>query len=128
MAAGKQPDAQDVVELFRPVGQGELDLIIASGYSAFPPRFFHQPIFYPVLNEEYAVQIARDWNTRDEVSGFVGYVTKFSVKSDYLAQYEVQTVGASIHREYWIPSEELDGFNANIVGPISVIHEFRPPA
>jgi len=126
MAAGKQPEQQDVVELFRPVGQGELDLIAASGYKAFPPRFFHQPIFYPVLNEEYAIQIARDWNTRDEVSGYVGYVTKFFVKAEYLARYDIQTVGGSIHQEYWIPSEELDEFNANIVGSISVIQEFRP--
>ena len=48
--------------LYRPVGTEELDLIRASGFSAFPPRLPEQPIFYPVLTEEYAVQIARDWN------------------------------------------------------------------
>ena len=50
--------------LFRPVGQRELELIAEASYRAFPPRLPGQPIFYPVLNEEYATQIARDWNTR----------------------------------------------------------------
>jgi len=103
----------------------ELDLIALSGYRAFPPRLAHQPIFYPVLNEEYAVQIARDWNTKDVNSGFVGYVTRFSVNAEYLAKFEVQTVGGAIHREYWIPAEEMDAFNGNIVGEIAVIAEFR---
>lgn len=65
--------------LFRPIGQKELDLIAASSYTAFPPRLAYQPFFYPVLNEAYAVQIARDWNTKDQASGYVGYVTKFRV-------------------------------------------------
>jgi hypothetical protein len=54
-----------------------------------------------VLNEEYATQIARDWNTKDAASGYVGYVTKFDVDVDFLAQYEVQTVGVGgLHEEY----------------------------
>src|SRR5271165_2552209 len=98
--------------LFRPVGQKELDLIRENQFLAFPPRLFWQPIFYPVLNEEYATSIARDWNTKDEASGYVGYVTKFHVRTDYLSRYDVQTVGSSIHKEYWIPAEHLDEFNA----------------
>ncbi|MEP0852893.1 MULTISPECIES: hypothetical protein [Cyanophyceae] len=47
-------------------------LIAESGYTAFPPRLPYQPIFYPVLTEAYAVQIARDWNTKDAASGYVG--------------------------------------------------------
>jgi hypothetical protein len=47
----------------------------------FPPRLAHQPIFYPVTNAEYARQIARDWNTHDEKSGFAGFVTAFSIDS-----------------------------------------------
>lgn len=43
-------------ELFRPVGLYELRLIAAGGYRAFPPRLPTQPIFYPVLNLEYATQ------------------------------------------------------------------------
>jgi hypothetical protein len=119
------PESVDVIELFRPVGQKELDLIAEAGFRAFPPRLFHQPIFYPVLNEEYAVQIARDWNTVDSVSGYVGYVTRFAVNASFLAEFDVETVGASIHQEYWIPAERLNEFNANIVGLIEVIQEFR---
>lgn len=112
--------------LYRPVGQAELDLIAASGFTAFPPRLGHQPIFYPVLTEEYAEQIARDWDTKDPASGFVGYVTRFYVGKSYLARFEVHQVGDRQHLEYWIPAEELDDFNRHIIGEIEVIREFRP--
>ena len=96
--------------LFRPVGQKELELIRDSDFTHFPPRLAHQPIFYPVLNEEYARQIAREWNGKHNQER-VGYVTRFCVCSDYLKRYEVQTVGGSVHQEYWIPAEELARFN-----------------
>ena len=110
--------------LFRPVGQEELELIRESQFTVFPPRLPEQPIFYPVLNEEYATQIARDWNTKHGAAR-VGYVTRFNARSDYLQRYDVQTVGASTHQEYWIPAEELPEFNRNIVGSIEVIAEYR---
>ena len=110
--------------LFRPVGQEELDLIRASGFTAFPPRLPEQPIFYPVLNEAYAAQIARDWNAKyNEIKA--GYVTRFHVNSDYLSQYEVQAAGGSMYQEYWIPAQDLQEFNENIVGPIEVVAEYR---
>jgi hypothetical protein len=112
--------------LFRPVGQHELDLIAAAGFRAFPPRLPEQPIFYPVLNEAYATQIARDWNTKHNDPP-VGYVTRFEVRSDFLDRYEIQVVGGSQHSEYWIPAEELELFNRNIVGEIEVIATFRGP-
>jgi len=65
--------------LFRPVGLHELALIWDLGMRGFPPRLPHQPIFYPVINADYARQIARDWNTRDANSGFAGFVTEFAV-------------------------------------------------
>jgi len=116
------PD-KDVITLYRPVGQHELDLIEATEYKRFPARLPEQPIFYPVLNEEYAVQIARDWNAKhnDPPRGFV---TRFSVRRSFIDQYEVQTVGAALHQEYWIPAEDLDKFNENIVGSIEVIAKF----
>jgi hypothetical protein len=114
-----------VVTLFRPVGLKELELIAESGYTEFPPRLPEQPIFYPVLNEEYARQIARDWNTKYSESKR-GYVTQFHVRADYIQRYEVMTVGGSEHQEYWIPAEELGEFNRNIIGQIEVIAEFQP--
>lgn len=116
----------DTITLYRPVGQKELDLIRDSGWAAFPPRLSFQPIFYPVLTEQYAAQIARNWNTRDAASGYIGYVTRFAVDADYLSRYAVQTVGSREHQEYWIPAEDLAAFNANIVGCIEIIAEFRP--
>ena len=55
-------DPKDVVTLWRPVGPVELELIRKAGMRAFSPRLPDQPIFYPVLSEEYAIKIARDWN------------------------------------------------------------------
>jgi hypothetical protein len=112
------------ITLYRPVGRKELALIRQSGDRAFPPRLHGQPIFYPVLSEEYARQIARDWNTKDEASGYAGYVTRFRVRASFLARYPVQTVGSSVHQEYWIPAEDLEEFNQNIAGPVEVIAEF----
>jgi hypothetical protein len=112
----------ETTTLYRPVGPQELALIAAKGYREFPPRLPDQPIFYPVLNEEYARQIARDWNVRD--SG-AGYVTRFDVRREFLAKYVAQTVGAAVHKELWIPAEELAEMNRNIVGAIEVIAEYK---
>lgn len=110
--------------LYRPVGQKELDLIGASGFKEFPPRLPDQPFFYPVLNEQYATQIARDWNTRGPNSDYTGYVLRFSVEARFVDRYQVHIVGASSHREYWIPAEELAEFNSHIVGPIEIVAQF----
>ena len=89
---------------------------------AFPPRLAEQPIFYPVLTEDYAIRIARDWNVPQSGSGFV---TRFEVRWDFLERYVVQEAGGRALREYWIPAEDLESFNEAIVGPIEVVHEFR---
>tara|TARA_E500000305_G_scaffold111363_1_gene123028 strand:+ start:1153 stop:1500 length:348 start_codon:yes stop_codon:yes gene_type:complete len=112
----------DLITLWRPVGPAELRLVEESGMQAFPPRLPEQPIFYPVTTEEYAVKIARDWNV--PASG-AGFVTRFHVRKDYLDQFDVQDAGGKAHREYWIPAEDLDAFNAAIVGKIEVVQEFR---
>jgi hypothetical protein len=116
-------EAMRTVTLYRPVGPKELALLEASGWRHFPPRLPEQPIFYPVMNEEYATQIARDWNVKE--SG-AGYVTRFAVDADFVARYPVQIVGNSMHKELWVPAEELDEFNRHIVGPIEVVSRFGP--
>jgi hypothetical protein len=115
-------EAEDVVVLFRPVGANELKLIEEAGFHGFPPRLPEQPIFYPVTNQSYAEQIARDWNTR--FGSTKGFVTRFKVKRSFLDQFDRKTVGSREHEEYWIPAERLDEFNRNIVGLIEVIAEF----
>lgn len=107
--------------LFRPVGPQELKLIEASGFRSFPPRLPEQPIFYPVLNEEYAREIAQGWNVTE--SG-VGYVTQFAVDEIFVSQFPVKTVGARRHQELWVPAEQLPEFNKHIVGLIEVIATF----
>jgi hypothetical protein len=114
------------VTLWRPAGPEEIALVAASGWREWPPRLPEQPIFYPVLNEEYASFIAREWNTKDEVSGYVGYVLRFQVRTDFLSNFQVQKVGGASALEYWIPADQLSEFNSNIVGHIEQIATFRP--
>ena len=111
--------------LYRPVGPKELELMAASGFREFPPRLPEQPIFYPVLNEEYARQIARECNV--PASG-AGFVTRFAVRKDFLERYAERQVGTSVHREVWIPAEDLAEMNRNIVGLIEVVARYGTEA
>ena len=112
------------VTLWRPTGKTELDLVAQSGWKKWPPRLPEQPIFYPVLNRQYATRIAREWNVPDKG---VGFVTCFDVQKSFLERYQVQKVGGKDILEYWIPAEELDALNSNIVGCIRESAEYRGP-
>jgi hypothetical protein len=104
--------------LYRPVGLEELELIADTGFKAFPPRLPEQPIFYPVLNFEYAARIASEWNTTS--NSFAGFVTKFEIDDAYASRFDVQVVGDRTHQELWVPAEELEEFNQHIVGTITI--------
>jgi hypothetical protein len=108
-------DEEATVTLWRPIGPDELALVEAGGGTSWPPRLPEQPIFYPVLNEDYATKIARDWNVK---AGGVGYVTRFPVRKSFMDRYDVQQVGGRTILEYWMPAEDLHELNANIVGTI----------
>lgn len=114
----------DLVDLWRPTGRAELDLVAASQWRSWPPRLPDQPIFYPVANRWYATRIAREWNVPAEG---VGFVTRFSVRRDFLARYPVRQAGGREVVEHWVPAEDLDEFNANIVGAIVREAEYRGP-
>ena len=114
----------ETVAMYRPTGPRELYLVAESGYRKWPPRLPGQPIFYPVTNREYAAEIARKWNVPE--SG-VGFVTRFEVKKPFVDRYQVHTVGARHHAEWWIPAEDLEELNENIVGNIEVVEEFGNP-
>jgi len=113
---------EKTITLYRPTGPKELELVEASNYKRWPPRLPEQPIFYPVTNEDYAVQISREWNVPECGAGFV---TRFEVKAEFMSRYPIQKVGGGNHTEWWIPAEELEELNDNIVGTIDVIHEFH---
>jgi len=100
-------------------------LVKQSDFKRWPPRLPEQPIFYPVTNESYAKQIAMQWNIKD--SG-VGYVTRFEVKKSFIDRYPIQKVGGANHTEWWIPAEELEELNNNIVGSIEIVGEYRTEA
>jgi hypothetical protein len=113
------------VTLWRPAGPEEIALVEAPGWRERPPRLPEQPIFYPVLNQEYAAMIARDWNVKQSGSG---YVTWFEVRCSFLDRYQVHQVGGRTILEYWIPAADLAEFNANIVGLIEVTAEYHRSA
>lgn len=117
-----EPAVSATVTLYRPTGPEELELVRASSFKRWPPRLPDQPIFYPVTNEDYAIQIARDWNV--PASGY-GCVTRFEVDAAFMQRYPVQTVGGRGHTEWWVPAEDLEALNDHIVGRIEVIREFR---
>lgn len=114
----------NITKLYRPIGVGEYKLIKESGYTAFPPRLEWQPIFYPVTNQKYAEQIAHDWNTQDEFSGYCGLVTAFTLKTSYLEKFPIQNVGGIGHDELWVPAEELSTFNDEIINKIEIVNAF----
>lgn len=120
------PEASiDAVTLYRPTGPEELALVAASGYRRWPPRLPEQPIFYPVTNEAYAVEIARDWNVPASGQGFV---TRFQVRKAFMDGYTIHQVGAAHHTEWWVPAEALEALNDNIIGLIEVTQSFGNPS
>ena len=112
----------DTVVLFRPTGPKEIAIVAANGFKRWPPRFPNQPIFYPVTNEDYARKIALDWNVKSDGAG---YATRFEVTKPFMDRYPIQNVGAGDHTEWWIPAEDLEEMNDNIVGLIEIIAEFH---
>lgn len=56
------------------------------------------------MNEEYAIQIAKDWNVKASGSGFV---TMFEVRSEYIKKFKIHNVGGIINNELWIPAVSL---------------------
>jgi hypothetical protein len=119
MAKDEYDDA--VIILWRPTGPEEMALLRASNFKRWPPRLPGQAIFYPVLNEDYANKIALEWNV--PASG-IAYVTRFTVRKVFLDRYEVRQVGGATILEYWIPAEDLEAFNDNIVGEIELTHHY----
>ena len=111
----------DTVTLYRPTGPVEWALVEAGGNRRWPPRLPEQPIFYPVTNETYAVEIARGWNVAASGAGFV---TRFEVRKAFMDHYAIHQVGAAHHTEWWVPAEELDDLNDHIVGSIELIRRF----
>lgn len=109
------------MHLYRPTGKIERSLVFDTNMKAWPPHLSDQPIFYPVLNQAYAEQIARDWNTK--FASFAGFATSFEV-DDYISRFKPEQVGGKEHLELWIPAEELDTFKHHIRSPISVVTAF----
>lgn len=112
----------ETVTLYRPTGPNEKALVEESGFSKWPPRLPEQPIFYPVTNEEYAKEITIQWNVPQKG---IGYVTRFEVRKEFMDRFEIKCVGAKHHTEWWIPAEELEEMNSNILGQIEIIGEYR---
>lgn len=53
-----------------------------------------------------------------------GFVTRLEVAKEFMDRYEVQKVGGKNHTEWWIPADDLEELNDNIVGEIEVIRSY----
>ena len=115
-------DEHDTIIMYRPIGKKELELLECSGFRRWPPRLPEQPIFYPVTNECYAKEITTKWNVKADG---VGYVTRFRVNREFISRFKIEQVGSTHHTEWWIPAEQLEELNDNIVGLIEVIGEYH---
>jgi hypothetical protein len=115
---GRQENPDGTTTLWRPVGPAELELLRACGMRAWPPRLPEQPIFYPVLNEAYARRIAAEWNVAASGSGFV---LRFALPTAFARRYPTRQAGGREMLELWIPAEDLDEVNRQLVGPIEVV-------
>lgn len=118
LLAGRVEDPDGTTVLWRPVGPQELRLVEEAGWRRWPARRPDQPIFYPVLNEAYATQIAREWNV--PASG-AGYVTRFRVETAFARRYPTRRAGGGHILELWIPAEDVDALNAHLVGTIELV-------
>lgn len=110
------------MELFRPLGPAELELVASSGYRRWPPRLPGQAIFYPVAEEEYAKEITVNWNIPAAGAGFVA---RFCVKQSFMDRYPTHPAGGKNRTEWWIPAEALEELNDNILGLIEIVGEYR---
>jgi hypothetical protein len=108
--------------LYRPVNRAELHLVKESGWKSFPPRLPQQPIFYPVTNIEYARKITKEWNVPAYGTGFI---LEFDMSEEFLKKYSIENVGGEEHNELWVPAEELDEFNKNIIGEIRLVEIYE---
>ena len=85
-------------------------MIRLSGMRAFPPRLPDQPIFYPVLTEDYAIKIARDWNVPCKRHRIRQRVSRSGIEKEaFSASYEMlQEAGGRDHLEYLrVPAAKL---------------------
>lgn len=94
-------------------------MVLKNQYKKWPPRLPEQPIFYPVTNVQYAKEVNL-WNVQQFGKG---YITKFLVKKAFMNSYSIQKVGGKHHTEWWIPAQDLEKLNDNIVGLIEIIGE-----
>ncbi|MDW3849419.1 ADP-ribosylation/crystallin J1 [Micromonospora sp. BRA006-A] len=119
--SGSDVSSDVTTVLWRPLGQQELGLVREAGGHRWPPLPPEQTHFFPMLDEDFAIRAAQDWN----LFGPVRYVARFHVETGFLGRYSTRSFGGSAAPMLWVAAEELDEFNAHIVGSIEVIHEFR---
>ena len=46
---------------------------------------------------------------------------RFEVRKSFLDRFQRKTVGARRHEEFWIPADQVDEMNDNIVGTIELV-------
>lgn len=105
---------RSITTLYRTVNGDDLSALRARQWKGFPPCA--EAAFYPALNARFA---------RDLMSSQEGevtlHLTRFRINAGYVRSFEVQTLSGEVYEELWVPAEELEAFNRNIVGRIAVV-------
>lgn len=112
------------MKLYRPVGLYEMSKILDLKGEEFPKEFFNHSLCRVIVNLDYALKVARDWNAKDRNSGYAGFVIEFEVNKSFIDNYTVQCVGKNNGLEYLIPANQISIFNYNIKGKIKIQDAF----
>ncbi|WP_019529009.1 hypothetical protein [Dasania marina] len=109
------------IDLYKPITPVQLAALIRSGWRCLSPDTPEQLHFYPKLHRIYAESLARQWHAVEHSAGFV---VRFTVPQEFIAGFELQTVGYDEHLEYKVPIAELTQLNSVIVGSIELLSAF----
>lgn len=109
------------VRLYKSLTPAQFAAVIRSGWREFYIESPEQTVFYPKLYREYAEMIARTFNLAHYQAA---YVVEFSVRADFLVNFEIKSVAYEEHKEYKIPVDQLPLLNRNLIGLIEVVSAF----
>jgi hypothetical protein len=112
----------ELVQLYYPVTDKQLEFIANHQYKLFPPRFFTKPVLCPMLNREYAQRVASERTNWVHEKTDCIHVLRFLVKPDFIKQYTQGSI-TNDRARISIPQSDLSKLNQNIVGYIERVEK-----
>ncbi len=113
---GMKLRGRNIATLYRAVNAEELAALQSLRWKGFPPCA--EAAFYPALNARFALDFI---HSQEGGKKPALYLTRFQIHAGYVRSFEVQTLSGEVHDELWVPAEEWENFNRNIVGRIAVV-------